>query len=41
MTIRLVIADDHPVFVSGLEVTFADADDIEIIGTVIEEPANR
>jgi len=36
MTIRLVIADDHPVFVSGLEVTFADADDIEIIGTVID-----
>jgi len=36
MTIRIVIADDHPVFVSGLEVTFAEAADIEIIGKVAD-----
>jgi len=36
MTIRIVIADDHPVFVSGLEVTFAEADDIEIVGKVAD-----
>ena len=34
MTIRVLIADDHPVFVSGLRVTFEDADDIEVVGTV-------
>jgi DNA-binding NarL/FixJ family response regulator len=33
MTVRLLIADDHPVFVSGLGVTFADCDDIEVVGT--------
>lgn len=33
MTVRLLIADDHPVFVSGLGVTFADCTDIEVVGT--------
>jgi DNA-binding NarL/FixJ family response regulator len=39
MTIRVVIADDHPVFVSGLRVTFNDADDIEVIGSVSDGEA--
>jgi DNA-binding NarL/FixJ family response regulator len=34
MTINIVIADDHPVFVSGLQVTFGDVEDIAVIGTV-------
>ena len=33
MSIRVLIADDHPVFVSGLTVTFAGCDDIEVVGT--------
>lgn len=33
MSIRVLIADDHPVFVSGLEITFAGCEDIEVIGT--------
>jgi len=33
MTIRVLIADDHPVFVSGLSVTFDACDDIEVVGT--------
>lgn len=33
MTIRVLIADDHPVFVSGLSVTFEACDDIEVVGT--------
>ena len=36
MTIRVLIADDHPIFVSGLRATFDDADDIEIVGTVVD-----
>ena len=34
MTIRVVIADDHPVFVTGLTVTLDACDDIEIVATV-------
>jgi len=33
VSIRVLIADDHPVFVSGLEITFAGCEDIEVIGT--------
>jgi DNA-binding NarL/FixJ family response regulator len=39
VTIRLLIADDHPVFVRGLTVTFADCDDIEVIGTAADGDA--
>lgn len=39
MTIRLLIADDHPVFVSGLGVTFADCDDIEVVGAASDGDA--
>lgn len=39
MTIRVVIADDHPVFVSGLQVTFDDVDDIEVVGCVTDGDA--
>jgi len=34
VTIRILIADDHPVFVSGLCVTFADCEDVEVVATV-------
>jgi DNA-binding NarL/FixJ family response regulator len=34
VTIRVLIADDHPIFVSGLQATFAEFPDIEVIGTV-------
>jgi len=39
VTTRLLIADDHPVFVSGLTVTFAGCDDIEIVGTATDGEA--
>lgn len=39
MTIRVLIADDHPVFVSGLRVTFTDCTDVEVIGTVADGAA--
>jgi DNA-binding NarL/FixJ family response regulator len=32
MTIRVVIADDHPVYRSGLAGVLADADDIDVVG---------
>lgn len=34
MTIRVVVADDHPVFLSGLSSTFAACDDIDVVATV-------
>jgi DNA-binding NarL/FixJ family response regulator len=39
MSTRLLIADDHPVFVSGLSVTFAGCDDIDIVGTATDGAA--
>ena len=37
--IRVLIVDDHPVFVSGLRVTFDDCDDIEVVGTATDGDA--
>jgi DNA-binding NarL/FixJ family response regulator len=37
--IRLLLADDHPVFLSGLQVTFGDQADMEVVGTVAEGDA--
>lgn len=34
MTVSVVIADDHPIFVRGLQATFAEVTDIEVVGTV-------
>jgi len=39
VTIRVLIADDHPVFVSGLAVTFAACDDITVVGTAADGAA--
>jgi DNA-binding NarL/FixJ family response regulator len=39
VSIRVLIADDHPVFVSGLTVTFADCEDIEVVGTASDGDA--
>lgn len=36
MTITVLIADDHPVFVSGLAVTFDACEDIEVVGTAAD-----
>lgn len=37
--IRVLIADDHPVFVSGLRVTFAGCEDITVVGTAADGDA--
>jgi DNA-binding NarL/FixJ family response regulator len=37
--IRLLLADDHPVFLSGLQVTFDGCDDIEVVGTASDGEA--
>jgi DNA-binding NarL/FixJ family response regulator len=38
-SIRVLIADDHPVFVSGLRLTFEDAEGFEVVGTVSDGDA--
>ena len=39
MTIRVVIADDHPVYRSGLAGVLADADDIDVVGEAADGAA--
>jgi DNA-binding NarL/FixJ family response regulator len=34
MTIRVLIADDHPIFVTGLRATFDDVGDIDVVAAV-------
>ena len=34
--IRVLIADDHPVFLSGLETLLAPVDDVEVVGTAAD-----
>jgi DNA-binding NarL/FixJ family response regulator len=36
MTIRVLLADDHRLILEGLELAFADADGIEVVGTASE-----
>jgi DNA-binding NarL/FixJ family response regulator len=39
MTIRVLIADDHPVYRSGLAGVLADADDIDVVGAAADGAA--
>src|SRR5690349_1946270 len=39
MTVRVVIADDHPVFREGLQIVLADAPDLEVVGAVADGAA--
>ena len=39
MTIRVIMADDHPVFLDGLALLLETTDGIEVVGTAIDGAA--